>query len=128
MLNLTAENKMSKGSSGKIDFSLIVSHILMETPTDIVFSISELRKYIFDFACTYSDKKCAEKGLWNVLQLRLKPNSSVSLCIWFYAFNSNAESFLFWMAENGIQIEYLINYAAENGNELGGLKWPFEGR
>jgi len=99
-----------------------------ETPADIVFSISELRKYIFDFACTYSDKKCAEKGLWNVLQLRLKPNSSVSLCIWFYAFNSNAESFLFWMAENGIQIEYLINYAAENGNELGGLKWPFEGR
>ena len=75
----------------------------METPATIVFSNIKFKKYIFDFACTYSDKQCAEKGLWSVLQLRLKPNSIIPFYIWEYAFKSNAKSFLLWMVESGIK-------------------------
>ena len=56
----------------------------------IVFSIPELKKYIFDFACTYSDKQCAKKQVWSVLQLRLKPNSIIPFHIWKYALKKNA--------------------------------------
>ena len=99
----------------------------MEKPA-IVFSIAELRKYIFDFACTYSDKQCAEKGLWSVLQLRLEPNSIIPFYIWEYAFKSNAKSFLLWMIESGIKITgYLLDSAAKYGH-LEIVKWLHENR
>jgi len=102
----------------------------MESPADIVFSISELKKYIFDFACTYSDKQCAKKQVWSVLKLRLKPNSIISFYIWKYALKKNAKSFIYWLFENNIKITeyyYLLDYAAKYGH-LDVIKWLHENR